>query len=66
VKATIDSKGILQATQLGEQTVQTVIQDAFVMIEPLFEAIIRLPPHALWPWWKLPLLGIELANRTEP
>ena len=64
--AATDFTGILQSAQFRKQREQTVIQDAFVMIELLFMALVRLPPHPLWLRRKTPFIGIELANRTQP
>ena len=64
--AAIDSKEFLQSAQLGDQTLYPAAQDLFVIIEFLFMAIVRLPSHALWPRRKIPILGVELANRTQP
>jgi hypothetical protein len=60
--AAIDLKGILHSAQLGEQA---IVQVLFIVIELFFVTIVRLPPHALGLWRELPVLGLELTDRTQ-
>ena len=64
--AAIDSKEFLQSAQFRDQNLYPAVQDLFVLIELLFMALVRLPPHPLWLRRKTPFIGIELANRTQP
>ena len=46
-------------------TSKTRIQDVFVVIELFFVTIVRLPPHPPRLRRQLPVIGIELTDRTE-
>ena len=64
--AAFDFAGILQAAQLGDQSPYPAVQDIFIAIEFSFKAIVRLPAHPLRLRRKIPIFGIEPANRTQP
>ena len=64
--AAIDFKEFLQSAQFRDQTLYPAGQDIFIAIEFLFKAIVRLPAHPLRLRRKIPIFGIEPANRTQP
>jgi hypothetical protein len=58
------SKQIIRE-QLRDKLGHSAIQNRFISVKSLYMLIVRTPPHPLWLWWQVPLVGITVANQSR-